>query len=111
VKVPEEVSAHRVEAHGFGHAEAMPPVLAGDARGVDLAAADDEGLAIEKEGVGADGEGVRRRRFSGARRSCKGKACGSGAAERGRTTNWLFASHHVELTAKGRRRERRMGLL
>ena len=58
VLVPEEVGADRVEAHRLGHLQAVAPVLLGDARGMDLAAADDEGLVVEEEGGLADGEGV-----------------------------------------------------
>ena len=60
VKVPEEISANGVQAHGFGHLQTMPPVFLGHARGMDLTATNLQSLAVEQKIVGTDGEGVGR---------------------------------------------------
>ena len=63
VHVPEQIGANRVQPHRLAHFQAMRPILAGHARGVDLAAADLQALAAEQEIRIADGEGVRRAGF------------------------------------------------
>ena len=56
--IPEKVGADRVQPHGARRLQAIAPVFARHAGGVDFPAADLEGLAVEQERVGADGKGV-----------------------------------------------------
>ena len=46
------------QAHRRGHLQTMPPILRGNTRRVDFAAADLEALTVEEEIIRADGEGV-----------------------------------------------------
>ena len=62
MQVPEEIGAHRVQAHGLRQLEALPPIFLGHAGRVDLPAADLQPLAVQQEIIGADGEGMRRLR-------------------------------------------------
>ena len=82
VGVPEDVGGDGVEAHGFGHAETVAPVGAGNAGVVHFAGDDAEGLAVEEELAvgGAEGVGLSARRTNGENgekregRGCNGEA-------------------------------------
>ncbi len=58
VEVPEDVGGDGVQAHGFGHAQAIAPIGAGNARVMHFACDDLEGLAVEEEFSVGDAEGV-----------------------------------------------------
>ena len=47
--IPEDVGGDGIQAHGFGHAQAIAPVRAWNAGVVHFAGDDLEGLAIEEE--------------------------------------------------------------
>ena len=58
VDVPEDVGGDGIEAHGFGHAQAIAPVFTWDTGVVHFAGDDAEGFAIEEELAVGGAEGV-----------------------------------------------------
>jgi hypothetical protein len=58
MSVPEDVGGDGIEAHGFGHAQAIAPVFTWDTGVVHFAGDDAEGFAIEEELAVGGAEGV-----------------------------------------------------
>ena len=54
--VPENIGSNRVQTHGFGHAQAHPPVFTGNASIMKFAGYDFEWLSIQHEVVSFDAE-------------------------------------------------------
>src|SRR5947199_4673239 len=86
--VPENVGADGVKAHRMGHTQAVLPILTRDSRVMHLAAANDEGLAVEQEILPTERECRDRVRHISQRKS---KRCESRAQY---TRNLFFGILH-----------------